>query len=113
MAAENTAAREGAEPIWWFKDIVLVLILSLMVFGLQAYVDNDRTRRAEGLENVRQELSRDSDDRRQHEDHQLENLRFVRERAESNDASMNRPFASLDLEGQYLAQPWFGERQVQ
>lgn len=93
--------KDGDEPVWWFKDGVLVLVLSLMMFGLQWYIDEQRENHTEAAENSRQALSRESDDRRQREDNRLENLRFVRERA-STDALANRPFAFLDLEGQYL-----------
>jgi hypothetical protein len=89
--------RNGDEPAWWFKDVVLVGVLSLLFFGVQWVADEGRQHGVDRLEDSRQASIDRSDDRRQSEDNRRENLRFVRERV-STDPNENRPFANLDLE---------------
>jgi uncharacterized protein YjbI with pentapeptide repeats len=99
--------------VWWFKDVVLVAVLSLLFFGVQWYADERRQHGVDQLEDRRQISVENSDNRRQSEDNRRENLRFVRERA-SADPTENRPFANLDLEqltlkGLALPNAKFGE----
>lgn len=78
-----------SDPPWWFREIVLAIIIGAMLVGGGWLLEGQRVERAERLESERAAQAE-----------RLENLRFVRER--SSKQPMERPFAGMDLAGQNL-----------
>jgi uncharacterized protein YjbI with pentapeptide repeats len=83
-----------ADPHWWFKDVVMALILGILISGgsiiSQMKINDHRVAREDArveAENLHSE--------------QLANLRYVRD-GSSPDPARSRPYSYFDLEGNDL-----------
>ena len=79
------------DPPWWFRDVVIVAVISLLVLWATMVIDDqraDRDRQITAAATTQGERA--------------ENLRFLRDRS-SADVAVARPFNGFDLTGQNLA----------
>jgi uncharacterized protein YjbI with pentapeptide repeats len=104
------------DPPWWFRDgFIAVIVGAVVAYGSlqnQKSIDDDRADRDRTIESTRADRDRAIEETRAEREEtlaaeqnrrseQLENLRFVRDRASFE--PQTRPFSGLDLEGQDVA----------
>lgn len=83
------------DPPWLIRDGLLALVIGVLLVGVQFYLDERRSDREQAIESGRAALAE-----------RLENLRYVRERAddqESPEGTRRKIFNNLDLVGMNLS----------
>ena len=89
------------EPYWWVSQILVALLVGGAILISGKLIDDARARRENEAAQKQHDLDREIAAKQARHAEQIENLRFVRERAASGDQVL--PFAVLDLQGQDLS----------